>query len=48
LHIDKREDEIKIKNSEKKFFDILGLETNPFDKVTYFLPSAKDGRPNSI
>jgi hypothetical protein len=45
LHIDKREDEIKVKNSEKKFFDILGLETSPFDKV---LPRGKDGRPNSI
>jgi DNA helicase HerA-like ATPase len=45
LQIHKRQ-----KNEERKtdsLFDILDLESKPFDKVTYFLPRGINGKPNS-
>ena len=44
LHIDEKK---KVKESTKKLFDLLELDTEPFENVTYFLPRGKDGRPNS-
>ncbi len=44
LHIDKKKD---VKTKSKKLFDLLDLEIEPFDNVTYFLPRGKDGKPNS-
>ena len=46
LYIDKKEKNIK-KRTEK-LFDVLDLDIEPFDNVTYFLPRGKDGRPNSM
>ena len=46
LHIDKRQTDIKERT--ENLFDILDLEVEPFENVTYFLPRGKDGRPNSI
>ena len=45
LHI--HENNRKIKNSTKILFDLLGLKTEPFKNVTYFLPRGRDGKPNS-
>ena len=46
LHIDKRQTDIKQRT--ENLYDILDLEVEPFENVTYFLPRGKDGRPNSI
>jgi DNA helicase HerA-like ATPase len=46
LYIDKKGK--KIRKRTEKLFDILDLDIQPFDNVTYFLPRGKDGRPNSI
>ena len=47
LDIDGRGDgENKKKNEE--LFDILNLQLEPFENITYFLPRGKDGKPNSI
>jgi DNA helicase HerA-like ATPase len=37
----------KEKERTEKLFDILDLEIEPFDNVTYFLPRGKNGKPNS-
>jgi uncharacterized protein len=42
LHLDKKK---HVKN--KKLFDLLDLEIEPFSKVYYFLPRGSDGEPNS-
>ncbi|HZC88176.1 MAG TPA: hypothetical protein VE199_01040 [Nitrososphaera sp.] len=44
LHIDKKKD---VKSKSKKLFDLLDLEVEPFENVTFFLPRGKDGKPNS-
>jgi DNA helicase HerA-like ATPase len=44
LHIHKKR---KVRNGSKKLYDILELEMEPFENVTYFLPRGGDGRPNS-
>jgi uncharacterized protein len=44
LHIDEKR---KVKKSTKKMFDLLDLDLEPFDNVTYFLPRGSDGKPNS-
>ena len=44
LHIDEKK---KVKENTKKLFDLLDLNTEPFENVLYFLPRGKDGRPNS-
>lgn len=44
LHIDEEKD---IKNKNKKLFDLLELDIEPFDNVTYFLPRGRDGKANS-
>jgi uncharacterized protein len=46
LHIDKENHTIKEGN--KKLFNILNLDIEPFNNVTYFLPRGKDGKPNSV
>ena len=46
LYIDEKEKHIK-KRTEK-LFDLLDLDIEPFENVTYFLPRGKDGKPNSI
>src|ERR687891_2237973 len=46
LQIHKRQKE-KDKERTEKLFDILDLEIEPFDNVTYFLPRGKNGKPNS-
>lgn len=46
LHIDKENHTIKEGN--KKLFNILNLDIEPFKNVTYFLPRGKDGKPNSV
>src|ERR671913_272721 len=46
LQIHKRQKE-KEKERTEKLFDILDLEIEPFDNVTYFLPRGKNGKPNS-
>ncbi|MBA3749792.1 MAG: ATP-binding protein [Nitrosopumilus sp.] len=46
LHIDKIPTDIKERT--ERLFDILNLETEPFENVTYFLPRGKDGKPNSM
>jgi uncharacterized protein len=46
LYIDKKNDTIK--ESNKKLFNLLNLNIEPFKKVTYFLPRGKDGKPNSV
>ncbi|MGI8832830.1 MAG: hypothetical protein ACR2IS_09370 [Nitrososphaeraceae archaeon] len=35
------------KERTEKLFNILDLEIEPFDNVTYFLPRGKNGKPNS-
>jgi hypothetical protein len=47
LHIDAGEEE-ENKKKKENLFDVLNLQIEPFDNVTYFLPRGKDGRPNSI
>jgi len=44
LHIDEKK---KIKKNAKKLFDLLDIDIEPFDSVTYFLPRGSDGKPNS-
>lgn len=44
LHIDKKR---RAKKTTKKMFDLLDLDLEPFDNVTYFLPRGRDGQPNS-
>ncbi|MEW6605489.1 MAG: hypothetical protein AB1351_12495, partial [Thermoproteota archaeon] len=44
LHIDEKR---KAKKSTQKMFDLLDLDLEPFDNVTYFLPRGSDGKPNS-
>jgi uncharacterized protein len=46
LQIHKRQKE-REKERTEKLFDILDLEIEPFDNVTYFLPRGKNGKPNS-
>src|ERR671911_1239007 len=46
LHIDKKEKYVQ-KRTER-LFDVLDLDIEPFENVTYFLPRGKDGKPNSI
>ena len=46
LYIDEKEKHIK-KRTER-LFDVLDLDIEPFENVTYFLPRGKDGKPNSI
>lgn len=46
LYIDQKEKNIK-KRTER-LFDVLDLDIEPFENVTYFLPRGKDGKPNSI
>jgi uncharacterized protein len=46
LQIHKRQKE-KEKERTEKLYDILDLEIEPFDNVTYFLPRGKNGKPNS-
>ncbi len=45
LQIDKKQKYVK--EGTEKLFDILDLDIEPFDNVTYFLPRGRDGRPNS-
>jgi DNA helicase HerA-like ATPase len=47
LHIHGRGDEENKKKNEE-IFDILNLQLDPFENITYFLPRGKDGKPNSI
>lgn len=47
LHIHAGQEEENQKEN-KKLFDVLDLQIESFDNVTYFLPRGKDGRPNSI
>lgn len=46
LYLDQKEKFIK-KRTER-LFDVLDLDIEPFENVTYFLPRGKDGKPNSI
>jgi DNA helicase HerA-like ATPase len=46
LQIHKRQKE-KEKERTEKLFNILNLEIEPFENVTYFLPRGKNGKPNS-
>ena len=46
LHIDK--ENTTTKESNKKLLNILNLDIEPFNNVTYFLPRGKDGKPNSV
>jgi DNA helicase HerA-like ATPase len=46
LQIDKKPTDIKERT--ERLFDILDLEIEPFENVTYFLPRGKDGKPNSM
>jgi hypothetical protein len=45
LHLDEKKGNVKSKN--KKLYDLLELELEPFSNVTYFLPRGSDGQPNS-
>jgi DNA helicase HerA-like ATPase len=45
LHIDEKK---KINKKTKKLFDLLDLDIQPFENVTYFLPRGKDGMANSV
>ena len=47
LHIHAEENQKKQEN-KKNLFDLLDLQFEPFNNVTYFLPRGKDGKPNSI
>jgi DNA helicase HerA-like ATPase len=46
LYLDQKEKHIKKRT--QRLFDILDLDIEPFENVTYFLPRGKDGKPNSI
>jgi uncharacterized protein len=45
LQIDKKKKNVK--ESTEKLFEILDLEIEPYENVTYFLPRGRDGKPNS-
>ena len=45
LQIDKLQEDVKERT--EKLFDLLKLQINAFNNVTYFLPRGKDGKPNS-
>jgi uncharacterized protein len=45
LQIDKKQKNVKERT--EKLFEILDLNLEPFENVTYFLPRGRDGRPNS-
>jgi len=44
LHIDEKK---KAKKVTKQLFELLDMDFEPFDNVTYFLPRGSDGKPNS-
>jgi hypothetical protein len=46
LQVHKRQKEQE-KERTQKLFDVLDLEIEPFENVTYFLPRGKNGKPNS-
>ena len=46
LYIDQKEKYTK-KRTER-LFDVLDLDIEPFENVTYFLPRGEDGKPNSV
>jgi hypothetical protein len=50
LHIHTEEDnkQKKKKKEKENLFDVLDLQIEPFNNVTYFLPRGKDGKPNSV
>jgi uncharacterized protein len=45
LQIDKKKKNLKERT--EKLFEILDLEIEPYENVTYFLPRGRDGKPNS-
>jgi uncharacterized protein len=45
LQIDKKQKNVEERT--EKLFEILDLDLEPFENVTYFLPRGRDGRPNS-
>ncbi|HZT36040.1 MAG TPA: hypothetical protein VFA15_08970, partial [Nitrososphaera sp.] len=47
LQIDSKDDE-KFSKEDAKLFKLLGLDTEPFSNVTYYLPRGSDGNPNSV
>lgn len=46
LHIDEREKDIKERT--QRLFDVMDLDIEPFENVTYYLPRGRDGKPNSM
>jgi hypothetical protein len=48
LRLDQKIERNDIGNQAKKAFEILRLNFEVFDNVTYFLPRGKDGKPNSL
>ena len=44
LHIDEK---MKLKKNVKKLFNLLDVNSDPFDSVSYFLPRGTDGNANS-
>jgi hypothetical protein len=45
LHLDEKKKNVKGKN--RKLYDLLDLDIEPFSNVTYFLPRGSDGQPNA-
>jgi DNA helicase HerA-like ATPase len=48
LRLDQKIELKDIGNQAKRAFEILNLNIEVFDNVTYFLPRGKDGKPNSL
>jgi uncharacterized protein len=48
LYLDQKKEKRDIGIQAKKAFEILDLDVEAFDNVTYFLPRGKDGKPNSL
>jgi len=48
LGIDEPPAEDEIKELDKKLYDILKIQSTPFQNVTYFLPRGRSGGPNSF
>jgi uncharacterized protein len=47
LHIDKKPHDDAITKRQRNMFNIMNLELEPFENVTYFLPRGSNGKPNS-
>jgi hypothetical protein len=47
LQVDVKDDDKELSKDDMDLYKLMGLNTQPFPNVTYFLPRGSDGHPNS-